>query len=116
MRDNGAIYYEGENGPLPLFSKKISNLSLIWTFLKLEFAVKLKFQKLEFFEKIYFKFAGKFFMLLEFMELEYHGKLNFAKLKDPKSDRFLHISEIMVDCNIVCKKVLFGYFRPTMRL
>ena len=46
------------------------------------------------------------------MELKYHGKLDFAKLEYSKSDRLLHISETVVDCNIVCKNVLFGYFRP----
>ena len=61
--------------------------------------MKLKFQKLEFFEKIYSENFWKFFMVLDFTKLEY-----------PKSGRFLHISETVVDCNIVCKKVLFGYF------
>ena len=75
--------------------------------MKLEFVVKLKFQKLEFFEKIYFKFFRNFFM-----ELEYHGKLDFAKLEYPKSDRSLHIFETVVNCNIVFKKMLFGYFCP----
>ena len=51
-------------------------------------------------------------MVLEFYELEYHGKLDFAKLEYPKSGSSLHISETVVDCNIVCKKVLFGYFCP----
>jgi len=49
-------------------------------------------------------------MILEFMELEYHGKLNFAKLEYSKSNRSLHILEIVVDYNIVCKKMLFNYF------
>jgi len=40
--------------------------------LKLEFAVKLKFQKLKFFEKIAFKFARKFLIVLKFHELEYY--------------------------------------------
>ena len=81
-------------------------------FVKLEFAVKLEFQKLEFFEKIYFKFSRNFFMVLEFHELEYHGKLDFAKLEYPKSDRSLHIFETVLNCNIVFKKMLFGYFCP----
>ena len=46
------------------------------------------------------------------MELKYHGKLDFAKLEYSKSDRLLHISETVVDCNIVYKNVLFDYFRP----
>ena len=50
-------------------------------------------------------------MVLEFHELEYHGKLDFAKLEYLKSDKSLHISETVIDCNIVCKNVLFDYFR-----
>ena len=49
-------------------------------------------------------------MVLEFYELKYHGKLDFAKLEYPKSGSSLHISEIVVDCNIVCKKVLLAIF------
>ena len=57
--------------------------------MKLEFAVKLKFQKLELFEKIYSEKFWKFFMVLEyykfffmvleFMELEYHGQIPVPK-------------------------------------
>ena len=36
-------------------------------------------------------------MVLEFHELEYHGKLDFAKLEYLKSDKFLHISETVID-------------------
>ena len=61
----------------------------------------LKFMELE--------YHGKFF---EFMELKYHEKLDFAKLEYPKSDRSLHISEIVVDCNIVCKKCVIWLFSP----
>ena len=57
----------------------------------------LEFHKLEFFEKIVIKFAGKFFMEFEFIKLEYHGKLEFPKLEYPKSGRFLHIFETVVD-------------------
>ena len=46
------------------------------------------------------------------MKLEYHGKLDFAKLKYPKSGRFLYIFETVIDCNIVYKKMLLDYFRP----
>ena len=42
----------------------------------------------------------------------YHGKLNFAKLEYSNSGKFLHIFETVVDCNIICKNVLFGYFHP----
>ena len=45
------------------------------------------------------------------MEHEYHGKLDFTKFEYPKSGTSLHISETMIDYNIVCKKMLFGYFR-----
>ena len=48
------------------------------------------------------------------MVLEYHGKLDFPKIKYQKSDRSLNISKTVVDCNIICKKVLFGYFHRTM--
>ena len=49
-------------------------------------------------------------MVLEFHKLEYHGKLDFTTLEYPKSGRSLHIFKTVVDCNIVCKNVLFGYF------
>ena len=85
------------------------------TFLKLKF-VKFEFAvKLEFFEKIYFKFSKKismnssalknfqnFFMVLDFIELEY-----------PKSGRSLYIFKTVVNYNIICKKMIFGYFRPS---
>ena len=45
------------------------------------------------------------------MELEYHGKLDFTKFENLKSGTSLHISETMIDYNIICKKMLFGYFR-----
>ena len=51
-------------------------------------------------------------MILEFHELESYGKLDFAKFEFSNSSRFLHIFETVVDCNIVCKNVLFRYFRP----
>ena len=43
-------------------------------------------------------------MVLEFHELEYHGKLEFPKLEFPISGRFLHISEIVVDCKYFQKQ------------
>ena len=49
-------------------------------------------------------------MVLEFMELEDHGKFDFSKFEFPKSDRSLYIFETVADCNIICKKMLFGYF------
>lgn len=53
-----------------------------------------------------------FSMVLEFYKLEYHEKFDFAKLEYPKSNRSLYIFETMIYCNIICKNVLFGYFRP----
>lgn len=52
---------------------------------------------LEFHQKFFSKFKGYFFIELEFMELKYNGKLEFPKLKYPKSRRFLHNSETVVD-------------------
>ena len=46
------------------------------------------------------------------MKLEYYEKLDFTKLEYSKSDKSLYIFETMTDCNIVCKKILFDYFRP----
>ena len=47
---------------------------------------------LEFRKKFSGKFNGYFFNELKLMELEYYRKLEY-----PKSGRFLHIFEIMVD-------------------
>ena len=78
--------------------------------------LKLEFQKLEFFKKIYFKFVGNFHdTQVQFFystRVQYYGKLDFAKLEYSKICKSLHISETVVDCNIVYKNVLFGYFRP----
>ena len=63
----------------------------------------LEFHELEYHGKLDFP-------KLEYPKLEYHGKLNFPKLEYPKSGRSPYISKIVVDCNIVCKKVLFVYF------
>ena len=49
-------------------------------------------------------------MVLEFMELEYYGKLNFTKFEYPKSGRSLYIFKTLVNYNIVCENVLFDYF------
>ena len=75
------------------------------------FFLKLEFQKLEFFQKYTSNFHN-FSMVLEFFELKYHGKLNFAKFENPKISKSLHISEIIVDCNIVCRNMLFDSFHP----
>ena len=45
--------------------------------MKIELAMKLEFQKLEFFFfKIVFKFAENFLMVLKFMELEHYKKFS----------------------------------------
>ena len=49
-------------------------------------------------------------MVLRFHKLEYYEKFDFTKLEYPKNGRFLYISEIVIDCNIVCENVLFDYF------
>ena len=36
-------------------------------------------------------------MELEFIELKYHGKLNFLKVEYLKSGRSLHISKTVID-------------------
>ena len=53
-------------------------------------------------------------MVLKFLELEYSGKLDFAKHEYPKNSKSLYIFGTMVNYNIVCKKGLFGYFRPIL--
>ena len=53
-------------------------------------------------------------MVLKFLELEYSGKLDFAKLEYPKNSKSLYIFGTMVNYNIVCKKWLLGYFRPIL--
>ena len=81
--------------------------------MKIEFTVKLEFQKIESFEKIYFKFTRKFFMVLKFLELEYSGKLDFAKLEYPKNSKSLYIFGTMVNYNIVSKNgylVIFAQY------
>lgn len=45
-----------------------------------------------------------------FHELEYNEKLDFTKFEYPKNNRSLYIFETAVDCNIICKKILLGYF------
>ena len=52
---------------------------------------------LKFYQKNFGKFEGYFFNEPEFMELEYHGKLEFPKFKYPKSGKSLHISKTVVD-------------------
>ena len=61
----------------------------IW---KLEF-----FMVFEFHQKFSGKFEIYFFKELEFMELKYHVKLEFYKLKYLKNGKSLHISETVVD-------------------
>ena len=80
VKNKIAIYHCFEN-------IKRSTMFLKLEYVKLKFAMKLKFQKLEIFKKMYFKFSRKFFMVLKFHKLKYHGKLNFTKLEYPKNDR-----------------------------
>ena len=49
-------------------------------------------------------------MVLEFHKLEYYEKFDFTKLEYPKIDRFLYISETVINYNITYENVLFGYF------
>ena len=48
--------------------------------------------ELEFHKNISSKFEGYFVKNLKFLELEFHGKLEFQKC-----GKFLHISKIVVD-------------------
>ena len=52
---------------------------------------------LEFHEKIFDNFEGYFFKELKFKQLKYPEKLNFSELKYSKSNRSLHIFEIVVN-------------------
>ena len=79
-------------------------------FVKFKFVMKLEFQKLEFFLKKYT--LKNFENFLWYLSSMYHGKLDFVKLEYSNSGRFLHIFKTVVECNIVCKNVLFGYFGP----
>ena len=58
----------------------------------------LEFHELEYHQKIFSKFEDYFLKKLEFLELEFYGKLNFYKLKFQRSDSSLHISKTMVHC------------------
>ena len=59
---------------------------------------KKKFEKLKFSMvlKIHQKFSSKY-KEIEFMELKHHEKLKFPKFEYLKSDRSLHISEIVIN-------------------
>ena len=121
---------KGQNGPLLLFSQKVSNILLFWKyvgstiFFETRVCHEIWVPKTRVFwknvlRKILKIFYGtwvhgtrvplKFFKIFSWY---YHGKLNFATLKYLKSGRSLYIFETMVDCNIICKNVLFGYFCP----
>ena len=115
----------GKNRPLPLFSNKIINLPLYWKYLEIyhifetRVCHETRVPKTQVFWKnilqicrkiFYIKNFQNFSMVLKFHELEYHEKHDFAKLKYAKSDKFLHISEIVINCNIICKNMLFDYF------
>ena len=107
------------NGHIPLFGKICMDLPLFAKYLAIYQLFEIRVCKtrvcrvtrvleLEFFEKITFKFAVLFFIKLEFMELKYHGKLDFPKLKFPISGRSLHISKTVVNCKIFSKIEVFG--------
>ena len=52
-------------------------------------------------------------MVLKFLELEYSGKLDFAKLEYPKNSKSLYIFGTMVNYNIVSKNgylVIFAQY------
>ena len=132
----------GENGSLPLFSEKISNILLFWKYAgiyylfwnsslwnsslpwisssknsrSLKKCIQKNFKNFLWYSKSWnsstIKNFQNFSIVLEFHKLEYQGKLDFTTLEYPKSSTSLHNFETMVDCNIVCKKVLFGYFFP----
>ena len=51
----------------------------------------LEFHELEYYKKIFEKFEVYFFKELWFLELEFHDKLEFHKLKFQKDGRSLHI-------------------------
>ena len=46
------------------------------------------------------------------MVFEYYGKIDFYKIEIKKNNKLLNISQIMVDCNIFSKKVVFDHFYP----
>ena len=59
----------------------------------------LEFHELEYHQKIFSKFEDYLKKKkLEFLELEFHGKLNFHKLEFQKSDKSLHIFKTIVHC------------------
>ena len=68
--------------------------------------------ELEFHELLTIKIFQIFFIVLEFIELEYHGKLDFHKIKFQKSGRLLNISQIVVHPYIFSQIVVYGQFGP----
>ena len=64
--------------------------------------------ELEFHELLTIKIFQIFFIVLEFIELEYHGKLDFDKIKFQKSGRLLNISQIVVDPYIFSQIVVYA--------
>ena len=49
-------------------------------------------------------------MVLEFHKLEYYEKFDFTKLEYSKINRFLRISEIVINYDIIYENMLFDYF------
>ena len=64
----------------------------------------------KFFEKMYLEKFWKFFMVLEFHKLKYHGKLDFHKIEFQKSDKLLNILQMIVDSYIFFLTVAYGHF------
>ena len=84
-------------------AKKIRNLPLFWKYVRIYHFFETRVcrktrassKNLSSLKKYTSNFQN-FSMILEFHELKYHGKLNFAKLEYPKSDKSLHIFETVV--------------------
>ena len=93
---------EGENDPLPLFSKKINNLLLFWKYIGIYHLFKTRVCKTQICHKtrvLLKKYTLKNFEIF-FYGIRVHrtwvlGKLNFAKLEYPKNDRSLRVFKIV---------------------
>ena len=56
--------------------------------------------ELKFHKKQHYKFEGYFLKKLEYLELEFHGKLEFYKLEFQKDGKLLNILQTMIDLYI----------------
>ena len=68
----------------------------------------LEFHELEFHQKNFGNFEDYFFKEIEFVKLEFDGKLEIHKLKFQKDNRLLNILQTVVYYKIFCKRVVFG--------